>query len=433
LLRSGALYHHRIGLIAGSDESDLTFAGVKRGSFSVYLGDAPIYHFDLEGRWQRAYIGATHYLKSLDTSVHAIDRLREGASLVLRRRLLNQEEIDAFDQRVCGVAWHLLEKLGEGGLRRREPPEGKASPLADEALRELLARITRWDASAWHAHHARYHATYGLLPFLPPDCQNAVVLQATTGNAGGVSFGGGPTSPHSTRTHDEFEQHVEQVALLMGRRLIQTRVALLAGSDVLRCPASDLIRYLELVDRRFVTPSAGAGDEGLADVDRPHIETIHAMLDDFSPGRLERETLGQARRRHLAHVSLGVESGDPEVRRGFGKTWCDDDLRAMTADLKDCGIKISVLTLVGAGGARYGETHVAGTARLIISLELGRGDAVFLLDANEVRDPLSGVIAGESLAGAAWIQQQEQLKQALAPLRERGVKVLPYSLEKQWA
>ena len=33
----------------------------------------------------------------------------------------------------------------------------------------------------------------------------------------------------------------------------------------------------------------------------------------------------------------------------------------------------------------------------------------------------------------AWTEQQDRMKQALAPLRARGVKVLPYSLEKQWA
>ena len=58
---------------------------------------------------------------------------------------------------------------------------------------------------------------------------------------------------------------------------------------------------------------------------------------------------------------------------------------------------------------------------------------VFLLDENEVRDPAASAVDFDPLTGPAWVQQQEQMKQALAPLRERGVKVLPYSLEKQWA
>ena len=36
------------------------------------------------------------------------------------------------------------------------------------------------------------------------------------------------------------------------------------------------------------------------------------------------------------------------------------------------------------------------------------------------------------LSGQAWLEQQAKLKEALAPLKKRGVKVLPYTMEKQW-
>ena len=76
LLQSGALYHHRIGL--QPEQGDFVFAGFKQGAFSLYFGDSPIFHFDLEGRWQRAYIRDRHYLKRLDASIHEINRVREG-------------------------------------------------------------------------------------------------------------------------------------------------------------------------------------------------------------------------------------------------------------------------------------------------------------------------------------------------------------------
>ena len=53
LLDSGAIYWKRAGMHPG--EGDPIFAGFKRGAFSLYFGDAPIYHFDLEGRWQRTW------------------------------------------------------------------------------------------------------------------------------------------------------------------------------------------------------------------------------------------------------------------------------------------------------------------------------------------------------------------------------------------
>ena len=94
LLEQGASYRRRIGLKPIAAPGDPIFAGFKHGAFSLYFGDAPIYHFDLEGRWQRAFVDGTHYLKGLDATVHAIDRVREGPNLVLKRRTLADAEAE---------------------------------------------------------------------------------------------------------------------------------------------------------------------------------------------------------------------------------------------------------------------------------------------------------------------------------------------------
>jgi hypothetical protein len=132
-------------------------------------------------------------------------------------------------------------------------------------------------------------------------------------------------------------------------------------------------------------------------------------------------------------VALGVESGDPFIRQILGKSWADDDLRTMVADLKACDLGVSLLTLVGAGGTGLADTHVEKTVELVRSLALGDGDLVFLLDENELAAEGLGASDTDDLSGEAWSAQQARLRSALKSLRERGVKVLPYSLEKQWA
>ena len=166
LLQSGALYRRRVGLVPVSERAEMVFAGFKKGAFSLYFGDAPIYHFDLEGRWQRAYLEPTHYLKGLDTRVQKIDRVREGANLVLKRRELDEDEVLRLDLQVRGIALGLIAELDAGRLDRHEPPAGKAHPLESEPLREFLTRIAAWDAPAWNAHREQYRATYGPLPVL---------------------------------------------------------------------------------------------------------------------------------------------------------------------------------------------------------------------------------------------------------------------------
>src|SRR4051794_41126248 len=98
LLRTGNQYARRLGLRTGS--GDVVFLGFKRGGFSIYFGDGPIFHFDLEGRWQRAYWEGTHYRKALDGTIDAIERPREAGNMVLRRRTLDFAEMTNLDESI---------------------------------------------------------------------------------------------------------------------------------------------------------------------------------------------------------------------------------------------------------------------------------------------------------------------------------------------
>ncbi len=415
LLQSGALYHHRIGL--QPEQGEFVFAGFKQGAFSLYFGDAPIFHFDLEGRWQRAYTRDLHYLKRLDGSIHEINRVREGSNLVLKRRMLDEAESRRLDSEIREVARTLRSDVDARTLRIESPPLAKAKAIDSAALGSFLDRIAGWDDSAWSAHRRLYNDVYGPLPFTPPSCQNAVILQATRGDAGGRSFGGGEAHPHAVRTPREFAEHLRTVVALIGGRLHQTKAVFLAGADVLRQPIDDVLGYFDAIGRALPLSTA--------------IEHIHVFIDDFSDPVPGVELLEAARKRRLSHVALGIESGDPVVRGLYGKTWPDEAVRDFVSRAKASGVELSVLTLVGAGGAERGADHVAATARLIESLPLARGDLVFLLDDREIAG--STIPGATPLDQAAWSAQLEQLRQALSPLRDRGVKVLPYSMAKQWA
>ena len=155
----------------------------------------------------------------------------------------------------------------------------------------------------------------------------------------------------------------------------------------------------------------------------PHFDGVHVFLDNFVLGRLDRAAWNEFAALGLTRVSLGIASGDCEVRAHYHQHWPNEALRSTFADLKSAGIGASVLTLVGAGGTEHADAHVKQTAALITSLDLAPGDFVFLLDENELRDP--GHLPQLSpLNGAAWQQEQAKLKDALASLKHRKIKVL---------
>ncbi|QEH37243.1 hypothetical protein OJF2_58300 [Aquisphaera giovannonii] len=428
LLHGGALYRSRVGL-AGSLSAGLVFAGFKKGAFSLYFDDAPIFHFDLEGRWQRAFVDHTHYLKGLDASIQAVDRVREGANMVLRRRRLDDADGQVLDRLILDAARGLLEDLREGRLRPEAPPEGKAIPLQPDELTAFLERIVSWDESAWRHHRDRYEATYGPLPLIPPDCQHAVVVQATIGKGPGSIFGRDGWATR-VRTAEEFREHVEAVAGLLGGRLQQSRIAFLGGSEAIRQEPRQVESYLDAagsvlaIGRR--EGNAGDGEEG-----RAGLEGIHAFVDRFEPPRPALDSLRSYRRRHVTAIGLGIASGDPVVRDRLGVRWTDEDLRPFVDDLRAAGIRISFLTLSDAGGPDRSREHVAATAELLGSLQPSRSENVFLVDAADVLEP--ELAARCAPAGGGDTQGRQALRDALAPLRGGGAKVLAYTPEKHWA
>ncbi len=353
--RAGAQYARRVGLQPPAADHDPIFAGFKPGAFSLFFGDSPFYHFDLEGRWQRAVIEGTHFLKGLDGRVQVIRRLRDERNLVLKRHIQSEGDASDFDRRIRSAVIELVAGIDAGRLERIEPPVSKAAPLAQGELHEFLERIVRWDQGAWAADQARYLAAYGSEPlgFLPPECQNAVVLQATLGESGGAAFGGSAAGGRHVRSQPEFQEHATLVAALWGRRVTQSRFVFVSGSDLLRQPVENVAGYLDVIRRTFpiaplrrsesrVRPKPDETGSGLA--------AAHALLDDFRPPKPDSAGWSELAKGGLGRVSLGVESGDPETRALFRKDYTEEDLMATVRDLKSAGIGISLLTLVGAGG-----------------------------------------------------------------------------------
>jgi hypothetical protein len=432
LLEQGASYRRRVGVKRAADGP--IFAGFKHGAFSLYFGDAPIFHFDLEGRWQRAFLGGRHYLKGLDGSVQALDRVREGENLVLKRQTLDATQASDFDQQVHAMAMQLKSEL-DGGLSVIEPPAHKAQPLSVDELGRFLEQISAWDSAAWFAHGQRYCATYGPLPFLPPECQNAVLLQATVGRRGGFDFGLARAPEPQARSLSEFLEHTSAVAALWGKRLLQGRILFLSGSELFHRPAEDVKASLDAIAQNFTISPVRSRAAARSDIDENTVrfDGIHAFLDDFRAVLAGPADWREFAARGVSRLSLGLESGDPAIRALYEKSYSDDELRATLAAIKSAGLPVSMLTLVGAGGAAGAEPHVEHTTALIASLNLSPGDFVFLLDENEIRDPGSSPTAMSVLSGTAWLGQQAKLKESLAPLKQRGIKVLPYTFEKQWA
>ena len=61
---------------------------------------------------------------------------------------------------------------------------------------------------------------------------------------------------------------------------------------------------------------------------------------------------------NLGRVTLGVESGDPDVLNAYGKGRQPDDLIRIIADLKASEIGVGLVVLIGAGGREMAARHL---------------------------------------------------------------------------
>ena len=431
LLKTGALYSERVLLRPPAGEGGPVFLGLKPGAFSAYHGDAPVYHFDLEGRWQRAFVGGLHYLKGLDASVQSIDRVREGKNLVLKRRTLSPAETDGLDARVRSDALGLVAAIADGRYDRRDPPTGVRAfdpgPLLDRAV--------SWDATAWDRQRSRFRETYGPYPFIPPDSTNPVLLQATTVAGPAGVFGARPAPDSAAPPADGFARHADRVAGLLGALVAQAKVVFLGGSDALRRPAPEILADLRAAANAFrIDPEASRGRPTRAR-DEPHaLAGVHAFLDRLDPPLPSPGDWRALRDAGLVRVILGVESGDAAIRERYGKAWGDDRFGATVAGLKAAGIGVGVVLAVGAGGRSRGGRHVEASSALVNGCGLGPGDLVSLIDVSELeaRAGVSRPTGVEPLDRSEAEAQTAAIRERLAPTRlGKRAKVVPYRLDKQ--
>ena len=421
LLKAGALYTRRVLLEPA--EGEPIFAGFKRGAFSVYFGDAPIFHFDLEGRWQRVFIKGTHYLKSLDTTVQAIEREREGENLILKRRTLARDEVRDLDARIREAAIDLSTAIESRSLQRIEPAEA-ITPASTDDLVAMLGRITRWDESAWASQRESYQAIYGPIAFLPPEALGGVILQGTIGSRDGRAFGGAPAGALVVRDLDAFASHAQAASHLLGRRTEQFKHLFLGGSDLVLEASHHLSGYLRVASETF---AIGRQAETRPEPTQSTLRGIQCFLDRFDE---EIPTLSQWvewRSLGLSGVTLGIESGDPEIRARFGKRHGNAKLKALVQTLGEAGLKVGVVILLGAGGEAGRESHLAETVSLVSSLSMRPGEIVSMVEYRSRPE-------GDSAEREEMLAECQSIKTGLKDWKTaRGTKVVFHNLEKQEA
>jgi hypothetical protein len=326
------------------------------GALTVSIGNplqADVFSYDGAGRMWTAYINGVSYRRGLDGKIVARWRAAEGR---IRRWLPRSESLEVEEQARRRIA-ALLEALDRGEATLSTPLPHKA--------RLLIEKVIAFDAARSAADAARYFEIYKPVGILPPDQYMAVVLQATEG----CSFN---TCTFCTfyrdrrfriKTPEEFRAHALAVRDFLGDGLGLRRTIFLGDANALVIPMPRLLPLIDIVHEVY-------------DVNR--LGGIYAFLDGFSGEKKSVQDYTALHKRGLARVYVGLESGNADLLAFLKKPGHPDDALHAVRAMKQAGVAVGVVILLGAGGRQHADAHIRDTIRALNAMPLDGSDIIYL-------------------------------------------------------
>jgi hypothetical protein len=368
--------------------------GLRPDSTSILIGEQDVLAYDLAGRPYTLVRGRTTHRRSLDGRLLRLGREPRFESVEEAARLLEAARADVDLVRAAA------QDAGEAEVAER--------------LRAVVAR----DTLGLAADAARFRALYKPIGILPPDQYLAVVLQATEGCSWNeCSFCGlYRDTPFRLTTAEEFDRHVAAVVEFMGPSLRLRRSAFLGDANALAAGPERVLAWLRSARRHL-----------------PELP-VHAFLDAWTGQRKDAAFFAECRGLGLARVHVGLETGDPELLAWLDKAGSPDDAVALVGALHEAQVAAGVIVLLGAGGSRFGQQHVAGTVEVLRRMALGLGDLLYFSEfVLDERLPYARKADAPDLLplDAAGCQaQREQILDRLGLDPTRRPRIAPYDIRR---
>lgn len=422
----GDVPRYTAGLQMRSKNGERVYIALSALELALYFEANLALHYDLEGRLTKVaqpdYYrrrGLSH--RTLSTRKRTAD---EGGGI--ERRMLSPDAADALVVEARGQAASVLAELSHAVTNIEYSKPGPADALAqilprlEEASRFGLERARR-DAE-------RFHSIYGRVAVLPPDQYNSLVLQATEGCAHscclfcelyrGVLY--------DRKTPAQFAHHVHDTIAYHGEALRARRSIFLGEANALTLPQSDLVKIFGVLQNHFEFPPPGEQHVPASWWlgHQARFEGVGSFLDAFTgPHRtaLEFETL---RELGLRRVYLGLETGDDDLLKWLCKPATGANIAQCVTTLKDAGLAVGVIVLLGAGGHEFAEAHVRKTAHLINDLPLDRNDFIYfsplVIYPNSRYAEQTTALRVEPLSAAQMRSQEQAIRDAFRFDEQRG-------------
>ncbi len=381
----------------------------KEEAITVSLTEEELVSYDLAGRFLGSYYHGANIRRGLDNTFQQRWRLKRDNGDHLRHRILPDREARAHLKGLRSQVSRLL--------------DDKDAARAHSATAEALWRAAAYTYDRLVESARTFTSLYGHIPILPPDQYRALVVQATDGCAYNrctfctlyrdKSF--------HVRSPEDFRRHIRQVLDFIGAGLSYRTSLFLGDANAVANPG-----LVELMDVLQATAAL-----------EPIINRcgVHTFLDIYTGSGKSGQDYRTLKDKGLRRVSLGVESGSEALLAFVRKPGTRQDIQDVVSTLKGAGVAVIIIFMVGLGGHRYREEHLAESASLVQMLPLSRGDIIYL--SQFTPDPQAPYLSIAEQAGVRPMTVEEiddetrQWKTVLGKaVGQTGTKVAPYSFHR---
>ncbi len=277
-----------------------------------------------------------------------------------------------------------------------------AESLNDQE-REILERVRGRDPDWLSRDSEELMKNYWTMPIMPPDQSSALYLELASGckwNRCSIckSYSGREITE---KTPEEFLDHVRKLKTLLGHGIKAKKGIFLGDAGALDVNQKDLLPILDTLKEEFNMP-------------------IFSAFDIFSTPKSKNMINYQDLKKHgLERIFVFVESGSYKVIKLFNSKINVTETLNLVNNIKDYGIAVSIVVMVGMGGKKLSEEHIEGTANIISQMNLAEGDMIFLSPVVESDDPEYVEISRrENLVELTPEEKMEQSEQFTKAIKE---------------
>ncbi|NHZ85842.1 MAG: radical SAM protein [Planctomycetia bacterium] len=346
-----------------SSNKTVTFT-LKENAINIFKEpENNLWTFDLEGRLVGMFINYKNYRRTLNNKYY--QKLR---STIRDEHFREIKQIPNNEIKPLIEQSHILIRNNQDRL--------------SNVFYVPLAKILKTDFQALQNSAKEFENIYLPISILPPDQYMSLVIQMTEGcNYNQCTFCNFYRDrPFRIKTTDELELHLNKVKSFFGEGINLRKSIFLADANACAIPQNRLVSGLELIHNKF-----------------PQFKNIYSFIDIFTGLKKSATDFKQLNTLGIKRVYLGVESGNSDLMLFLNKHQLNKDIIELTHNLKQGGINVGIIFLIGAGENKYSERHLSDSIKLLEQLPLGKGDIIYLSELYETNSSYEKSMAEQNI------------------------------------